>query len=208
MGYIRLVKVYHFLPFLNPSDSLPLSKHQPHFETHSSQLSYIIIMAYPGFSQFTLVNRSTSGQIFPLLSDRSGGQLWDGSKDSNNAVDPGKSRPLRTHRLYLTSGTGKSHTFDLIKISDAPSSGSVVMLGGIKANSKDAVSDTTTLLTYSVYTSTAVTGRYYPDGEFNVDPPKSLFRDAAAIETYVKLSRPALAKVLVAIAGVISPGDI
>lgn len=207
MRYIKPVEVHHCFPFLPPSDSLSLSKYQLHFGNHSSQLSYIIIMALPSFHYFTLFNSSNTHQIFPMLCDIHDSLTWDGSKEPlAYAVDPGESCPLRIHGLYLTSESGQSRTFDLFLATNPPTSGTIVILGCIMKDSKSPASDIVTKMAIMDTSSTTVVGRYPVNGRFTLDSPTSSNEMAVTFqETYVKHNSPAVAKVLVALADLISP---
>ena len=47
-------------------------------------------MAAPDFYEFILNNANTVDTVYPMVFDSFGKVLWDGSKDTGNAVPPGE----------------------------------------------------------------------------------------------------------------------
>ncbi len=100
-----------------------------------------------------------------------------------------------------------SHIFDFNHL-DGPRSGTVVMLGCCHENTSKTVNDTEHLWTYNLKSSGTAVGRYYGEGKFSIEDPKplTLRENAAALpDSYYIINSPAVAKLLVALGGVISP---
>ena len=173
----------------------------------------------PDFRYFELFNNSEEAghTIFPWLNDSDDSLVFDGSRQDikiNGVGTGGKSCLLCTGRLCLTGEPG-SHAFDFNRL-PGPKSGTIVMLGCCQENASKTEQDTADKWTYNLKSGDTAIGRYYGKGKFMVEHPKpstanveqpnpSTANPAALPDTYYSIYSPAAAKLLVALAGFISP---
>lgn len=80
------------------------------------------------------------------------------------------------------------------------------MLGACQKNTSQTANDTANTWTYKSDSLHTVYGHYYGEGNFVVEIPNSSTADAAALpDNYHSINTPAVAKLLVALGGVLSP---
>lgn len=98
-----------------------------------------------------------------------------------------------------------SHKFDF-NHHPGPESGKVVILGCGQKDASETESDTAHPWTYRYSSEDTVVGHYDGKGNFTVDPPNQSVDNAVALpDDYHSINSPAVAKLLVALGGVISP---
>ena len=104
------------------------------------------------------------------------------------------------------SKTDSQKTYDLSQIIGGPKSQTVIILGCGVVDTDKTFLDSSQLRTYIYGSVNTAVGQYQKDGTFAVDAPKSFGLDAAALQgAYVNLASPAVAKLLVSLANLISP---
>lgn len=98
-------------------------------------------------------------------------------------------------------------TIDLKTITGGPSSTTTLILGcSIKGSGNRAMDPKDPRTYIDSSTKTAAGRRYLPDGTFVVDLPAAASLDVVAFQdAYIKPNKPAVAKVLAALANLISP---
>jgi len=139
------------------------------------------------FRHYSLINNNEADTIYPMIYDSTGSKvIWDGSTDRKNEVTPG-SPPKHFDPSVIPDGT-------------------VVTFGcKVKDSGEDKV-DRTQRRTYLKASPYTVYGAYGANGEFHVQDIQVAGVDPAAFqEAYLKVNNPAVAKLLIAVANLISP---
>lgn len=106
----------------------------------------------------------------------------------------------------LTDDSGTYRPFDLNKISNGPKSQTHLILGCGVQGKAQSYSDPASIRTYKKDSQHEAAG-HYKEGKFTLERAKQSSLDAAAAlqEAYAKLNSTAVAKFLIAVAGLISP---
>ena len=206
--YIRPVEVGRCLPFFPSNNSTTRARHQTCARKRNIHLSQFFIMAPPPpppVHDYLLINDNASDTVFPLIYDSTGSKvIWDGSVSSTNEVLPRECFPFHK-QAFLTDNSGKQLNTPLSSI-PAITDGTVVVFGCKIKGSGTELNDKTNPRTYKATASDQTIGHYEANGTFAVEAQFHGGLDPAAFQdAYLKVNNPAVAKLLVAVANLISP---
>ena len=166
-------------------------------------------MAAPDFRFLQVFNDHSADTIYPQVYDQSGEKLlWDGSAFPDFAITPSKHECFHLVQHYVVTGRAESNKKIDFNSVPNPINNQTIVTFAVQIQGTDKVAhDLNNKRTYINTSQKTAVGHFAQNETFNMDVALAAAElDPLAFqEAYLKLSAPALAKLLISVANLISP---